>query len=392
MFREINIDELVPGMYVNDVIKQSGLLKVKKKGLVKTQKTIDALNKQGVLVLQIDESKSQVAEEPATEEVPATKMAKGKPEKPISEQLTQANKLYKKAKDIQRDYVERIRNDQNVDLDSLYELSHGIIDSVFEAPNALSCLALLQKTDEYLLEHSLNCSILMAMFARHLKFDSATIGELGLAALVMDIGMANVPEDITSKTAKLTKNELDIISTHVDVGLDILERSGDVSEIVRDIVFSHHERIDGSGYPDAKQGDDISIYVNMAAIVDSYDAMTTNRPYQKAMTATAALKSLLRDQRYDQTLVQQFIQCMSVHPVGSLVKLTNDRLAIVLKANPKSPLQPIVASFYHVKSGNYAETKMLDLRKATEEIESAVRPEEFGINLTKFFQQVFLPT
>lgn len=391
MFREISIDELQPGMYVNDVLKQSGLLKIKKKGLVKTQKTIDALGKQGVLVVQIDESKSQLpAVESETIPEPQKPAAK-KPVKSISDQLTQANKLYEQAKGIQRDYVDRIKNDQAVDIESLYELSHCIIDSVFEAPNALSCLALLQKTDEYLLEHSLNCSILMAMFARHLELDGELIEELSLAALVMDIGMANIPEDIINKKSALTKNEHDIITTHVDVGIDIVERCGDVSDVVRDIIFSHHERLDGSGYPEGKQDEDISTYVKMAAIVDSYDAMTTKRAHQKAMTATSALKSLLGDKRYDQTLVQQFIQCMSVHPVGSLVKLSNERLAIVLKSNPRAPLQPMVATFYHVKSGHYSETKMLDLSKVSEEIESAVRPEEFGVNLTKFFQQVFLP-
>ncbi len=390
MLRELSIEELQPGMYVNDVIEQSGKLKIKKRGLVKTQQTIDSLAMQGVLKIQVDDSKSEIEDpDPLPSEDPNPVK---KPEKPLTDQLTQANKLYAQAKDIQRGYVERIRNEDTIDLEGLYDLSHCIIDSVFEAPNALSCLALLQKTDEYLLEHSLNCSILMAMFARHLEYDKDLLEELSLAGLLMDIGMANIPEDIINKKDKLTKTERDIISTHVDIGLDIVERCGDVSEVVRNVIFSHHERLDGSGYPDALRGDDINTYIRMAAIVDSYDAMTTKRAHQKAVTPTAALKILLKDaDKYDQMLVQQFIQCMSVHPVGSLVKLNNDRLAIVLRTNSRAPLQPLVATFYHIKSGHYAETRMLDLSKVPEEIESAVRPEEFGLNLTKFFTQAFLP-
>lgn len=390
MLRVLSVDELQPGMYVSDVVEQSGKLKVKNRGLVSDQQGIDALVMKGVLKVEVDDSKSSFVDslpEPPNTDSSATKP---KPEKPLSEQLTTANHLYSKAKDIQRDFIVRIRDNQVTDLEDLYDLSHGIIDSVFEAPNALSCLALIQKSDEYLLEHSLNCSILMAMFASHLEFDTDRIEELSLAALLMDIGMANIPEDIVNKQGKLTKNEIDIISTHVDIGVDIVERCGDVSDVIRDVIFSHHERLDGSGYPDGKSADDISQYVRMAAIVDSFDAMTTKRAHQKSMTATAALKGLLGDDRYDQLLVQKFIQCMSVHPVGSLVKLTNDRLAIVVKSNKSSPLQPVVATFYHIKSSHYAETRILDLSRVSEDIESSVRPEEFNINLTKFFKQAFL--
>lgn len=394
MLRTIDIAHLKPGMYVNQVVEQTGHLKIKSKGLVKQQSSISALESKGVIRIEVDDSKSLVVT--SADEVVVEKKAEktAAPPKKISleEQFAGATKLYEKAKDVHRDYLQKMADEQTVELETLYDLSHQIIDSVFEAPNALSCLSLLQRSDEYLLEHSLNCAILMAMFARHLDYSSEEIEELCLAALLMDVGMANIPHDIISKTKPLTKTERDIITSHVDIGLDIAERCGDVSHFVRDIIFNHHERVDGSGYPDAKSAKDISQVVRMAAIVDSYDAMITQRTHQAAITPTAALKKLLIDPAYDQQLVQQFIQCMSVHPVGSLVKLTNDRLAIVIKLNKIKPLQPLVATFYHMKSNHFAETKIVDLSKSNESIETSVRPEEFGVSLPQFLKDIFIGT
>jgi HD-GYP domain-containing protein (c-di-GMP phosphodiesterase class II) len=394
MLRTIDIDQLLPGMFVNQVIEQTGRLKIKSKGLVKQHETISALKIKGVIRVQVDDSKSEIISSADEVAVPAKVVKSSTPAKNASleEQFAGATKLYEKAKDVHRDYLQKMADDQTVELDTLYDLSHQIIDSVFEAPNALSCLSLLQRSDEYLLEHSLNCAILMAMFARHLEYTADEIEELCLAALLMDVGMANVPHDIISKTDPLTKTERDIITSHVDIGLDIAERCGDVSHFVRDIIFNHHERVDGSGYPDAKSAEEISQVARMAAIVDSYDAMITNRKHQVAITPTSALKKLLIDPGYDQQLVQQFIQCMSVHPVGSLVKLTNERLAIVIKANKVKPLHPLVATFYHLKSNHFAETKIVDLSKSNESIETSVRPEEFGVSLPKFFKKIFVGT
>lgn len=393
MLKAVSIEDLKPGMYVNNVLKQKGTMKIKSKGLVKDAAAISNLQGRGVLELEVDYSKSKLpldftGESEAAEELkkPATK----KPVKSLSDQMSEAQSLHEQAKTIQRGFISKIKKDQKADLDNLHDLSLDIVDSVIESPNALSCLALLNRSDEYLMEHSLNCATLLTMFAKHLNYDSEITEQLSFAGLLMDVGMANVPDDITHKVGKLTKNELDIISTHVDVGLDIVERCGEVSDIVRDIIFNHHERLDGSGYPDNKTEEQLNDYVRMAAIVDCYDAMTSPRPYREAVPATTALKKLLVDKTLDQTLVQKFIQCLGVHPVGSVVKLDNNRLAIVVRANKKDPLKPIVMTFYHLNSGHYSETKMVDLRRSDVEIESSVRPEEFGLNLAKFFREVFI--
>lgn len=399
MFQEKTIDQLLPGMYVDSVLAQSGRLKIKSKGLVGNVKTIEALKSKGVLRLRIDVKKSTidmpVAEAEKKIETPPVKVKPTTIKKRIltnGEQLSAATKLYDQAKVIQSRFIRKLQVNDSSSIKSIEELGSAIVDSVFDMPDALSCLCLLNKSGKYLLEHSLNCSIFLAMFAKFKGFERAEIEQYTLAGLLMDVGMANMPKEITESSEPLSELHEQFVITHVDIGLDMVERGGNIGDIARDAIFNHHERIDGSGYPDAQSNQDISLVARMAAIVDSYDAMTTTRPYQKARTPTVALRSLFTDSSYDQKLVQEFVKCLGVHPPGSLVKLDNDCLAIVVKSNKEAPLEPTVISFYNVSTGNYTETRKVDISSTRARIIASVRPEEFGINLPKFFKAVLINT
>jgi HD-GYP domain-containing protein (c-di-GMP phosphodiesterase class II) len=390
MLKAIVIDDLVPGMFVNQVLKQTGTFKIKTQGVVKTEKNISLLKDKGILEVEIDLERSKLDEK--VDSKPSSSTPVKLPKKTNSEAFDNASSIYQQAKEIQKDYQMMIQTGQRIDLEPLRDLSLDIIDSVFENSNALCCLSLIKNADEYLLEHSLNCSILMAVFAKHLGFDKELIEELSLSGLLMDTGMATLPADILSKQGPLTKQERSIINTHVDIGIDIIEQASETSDTVINVIASHHERLDGSGYPAGKSNDDITTYGRMAAIVDTYDALTSHRPYREALNPTAALKQLLAKHtgKLDQSLIQQFIKCIGVHPVGSVVKTASGKLAIVVTANKDDPLKPKIMTFYQVKSGAFSETKMVDLRHIDDEIESSVRPEEFKLNLNKFFQEVFL--
>jgi len=394
MLKVIDIGELRPGMFVNQVTEQQGLLKIKSKGIVKTESAIEVLKNKGILQLEIDLSKSKFPQaESQQEEQPAhMEPEKNKPVKSDSESLNTANDLYQQAKGIQQQFFEDIRTAQASDMAPMQNLSADILDSVFENSNALACLTQIKDKDQYFLEHSLNCAILMTIFAKHMGLDKALIEELCLGALLMDTGMVTVPDDILQKKKKLSANEWGVIMPHVDFGIEMLEQCGELTDASLHVIANHHERLDGSGYPAAKAGDDISTYGRMAAIIDTYDALISDRPYRLGLTPTNAMKKLLAESSgtLDQTLVQQFIKCIGVHPVGSLVKLKSGKLAIVTKANSDDPLNPSVYVFYSVKAGHYSETKRVNLSKSQDEIESCVRPDEFKINLTKFFKEVFL--
>jgi HD-GYP domain-containing protein (c-di-GMP phosphodiesterase class II) len=285
-----------------------------------------------------------------------------------------------------------VRSGEVANVSAIKDVSGEIIESVFDNPNALSCVSLIKDAPDYIWEHSVKCAIYMAIFARHLGFDKELTEDLCLGGFLMDTGMATIPDDLLEKGGNYHTDDLQLIKMHVDFGVELVSQEENISDVVISVIQDHHERLDGSGYPEGKKGDQINTYGRMAAIIDSYDAMTSDRPYRKGMTPTQALKKLLADTsgQYDQSLVQQFIRCIGVHPVGSLVKLKSKKLGIIVKANKEDPVKPLVMCFYSVSSGAHTELKKVDLSKVDDEIISTVRPDEFKINLSKFFRDVFL--
>jgi HD-GYP domain-containing protein (c-di-GMP phosphodiesterase class II) len=389
MLKVISINELQPGMYVEQVVEQTRGLKIKSKGMVKSKTAISQLAKQGILTLEIDLAKSQLSEPQA--EPPVQSSPKIVKKKDLdNDSLNNANALYSRAKNVQNQFLKRIRTGQGSDLQSLHDMTLDIIESVTDNPSALACVSLIKNADEYVLEHSLNCSILMSIFANHLQFDQKTVEELGFAGLLMDIGMTTIAKDILGKSGSLDNQEWAVIRNHVDIGVELIEKFGDVSDLVLDVIMNHHERMDGSGYPNGKSGSQIGFHARMAAIIDCYDSLTSARPHRESLSPTLALKTLLSDPLLDTELVQKFIRCIGVHPIGSLVKLKSGKLAMVTRANAKEPLKPQVMSFYNVNSGHFNEVKSLDLSKIKDEIISSMRPDEFKFNLPKFFKEVFI--
>ena len=386
MLKQLPIDDLKPGMYVNQVLEQSGSVRIRSKGLVKTQSVIDGLRQKGIVTVEVDMSRSKI-DEPA----PAQPVEeKTKPVKTNSESLNDANDLYMQAVLIQGSFIENLQSGATRDLKPVSDLSQSLIDSVFDNQDALSCLTLIKNTDEYLLEHSINCSILMGMFAQHLGCDRDSIEQASVGALLMDVGMASLPDEIRFATHTFSDADWEVMKTHVDIGMEMVEQCGDISDLVLTIIHQHHERVDGSGYPKGLTGEDISEFARMAAIVDSYDAMISHRPHKEAVSPTVALKRLTKQQGLDQNLVKQFIQCVGVHPVGSLVKLKSGKLGIVSQLGKKDALSPVIMTFYSATSGHFNEIKRLDLSQVDDEIVSGVRPDDFNINLPKFFRDVFI--
>ena len=393
MLKAVPIDELKPGMYVNQVLEQSGALKMRSKGIVKTQKVIDTLRTRGIQRVEIDTEKSKGLVEdiaPAPESV-APDTATQPQEKPINrESLNEANDLYFDAVNIQNGFLKSLKRGAAKDLKPVEELSQSLIESVFDNKDALSCLTLIKDADSYLLEHSINCSIIMGMFTQFLGYDRDIIDQASLGSLLMDVGMSSLPEEVRNNTGEFSHADWEVMKTHVEIGIDLVEQCGDISDLALSIIAHHHERQDGSGYPRGLAGDDVSELARIAAIVDAYDAMTSNRPHKESITPTQALKRLTSIDNLDQNLVTQFIQCVGVHPVGSLVRLKSGKLAIVSQRGKRDALSPVVMSFYSVTSNHYNEIKRIDLSQYDDEIVSGVRPEDFKLNLSKFFQEVFI--
>ncbi|KAA1155748.1 MULTISPECIES: HD-GYP domain-containing protein [Pseudoalteromonas] len=396
--KTILISQLLPGMFVQHVTKQTGRIKVKSQGWVKTQADIDKLKKAGILEVEIDPDKTLVntVPEKELESTSAVKIKRDPWQKAHSaeQEMGKAKKLYDEAKTLQLKAFKEIKAGRKIDIAPFRELASGFMDSVFRNQDALACLTQMRQKDAYLLEHSINVSILMSIFAKHLEIDKEIIEQLTTGALLHDIGKIKIPDEILNKPGRFSDAEFEIMKKHSLFSKEILEGSG-LKGIAVDIAGMHHERLDGKGYPFGKKGNEISQYVRMASIVDVYDALTAERVYKAGMEPIKAFKILKEGcpDSFDPVLLTKFIQCIGIHPVGTLVKLSSQKVGLVTESNPASPLKPIVKTFYSAKHSRYTEVQDIDLanKKTLDTLESTVKPKEYNIDLERFYKNSILP-
>lgn len=396
---EITISKLVPGMYVTAIINEKTALKVKSEGYVLNKSTIDKMKKSGIKRLIVDPSKQKKADKidkVLPEDIKSTPLSsrKKKIEISIEQEMQLAHKLYQDAKGVQSKVLKNVADGKKIDAAEVKQTSDAIVDSIFRNQDALACMARLRIKDEYLMEHSLNVSILMSIFTKHLNFERSLIEQLALGAFLHDIGKILVPDEILNKPGKLTPDEYNIMKNHVELGVKVLQQTPDIPKNSMVVVEEHHERIDGNGYPHQLIDEDISLYGRLIAIVDSYDAMTAERVYKAGMHPIKAFKILVNDSPncFDEELVEQFIQCLGIYPVGTLVKLNSGKLGIISQLNPKRPLHPHVKVFYNTRMSQAIAIETMDLSqsKYKDQIDCCIKPEEFKLDLMKFFKQAFI--
>ncbi len=398
--QEFTISELKPGMYIAQVLEQSGQLKIRTQGLVSTESAIAKLDKQGVSKVLVDLSKSKLSEPETSkqtskpEESVTTSEAETVPSVPFDKEINQASNLYQQAKTIQSKAFDNMKAGAPIDTDSVQEAATGLIDSVFRNQDALACMTRMRVKNEYLMEHSINVAIIMTIFAKHLKLEQEVIQQLATGAMLMDLGMIAVPGNILNKKGELTPEEREKVEQHVNMGHKVLSKAKGLSPISLEVVQDHHENLDGSGYPNNKTAEQLSLYAKMAKIVDCYDAITADRVYQAAKTPVSAFKILRSESgtSFDPELVNEFIKCMGIHPVGTLVKMKSNKLGIVIKSNPVNPISPSVNVFYSVGNKCYIEPKIVDLsaKGCNDEIDRSVKPEDFKVDMIRFFKEVLL--
>ncbi|MBH0019615.1 HD-GYP domain-containing protein [Pseudoalteromonas sp. SWXJ133] len=396
--KTIPISKLLPGMFVQSVTKQTGSIKVTNQGWVKTPESIDKLKKAGILEVIIDPNKTLIdtvlEKDPIA--IPQEKIKRDPWQKTLSseQEMGKAKKLYDEAKTLQLKAFKDIEAGRNIDIAPFRELASGFMDSIFRNQDALACLTQMRQKDAYLLEHSINVSILMSIFAKHLGIEKEIIEQLTTGALLHDIGKIKIPDEVLNKPGRFTEAEFEIMKKHSLFSKEILEEAG-LTGIAVDIAGMHHERLDGKGYPFGKKGDEISQYVRMASIVDVYDALTAERVYKAGMEPIKAFKILKEGcpDSFDTGLLTKFIQCIGIHPVGTLVKLSSQKVGLVIESNPAKPLKPVVKAFYSAKHSRYTQIQNIDLssKKNSDTIECAIKPKEYNIDLERFYKNSILP-
>lgn len=281
----------------------------------------------------------------------------------LADERERAEKHYDQARKLVSKLLEDAQAGQSLDVEAVNDTAADLISSLNANENALACLSHIRSKDEYLLEHSVNVGLLLGVFGRAKRLDDQTLQDLVSGGLLHDIGKILVPDSILHKPGRLAEDEWAEMQRHVTYGEQILDITPGLSDLTRSICALHHERLDGSGYPRALNAEAISTYGRMAAICDVYDAITADRVYHQGMSPNDALKKLVEWSVFhlDKDLVYDFIRCLSVYPVGTLVELSNQKVGVIIEANRRQPKLPRVRVFYDLKAADTQPPVELDL-------------------------------
>ncbi len=372
----IPVARLRPGMYVHDL--HCGWLQhdfVRNRFLVAGPEDVARIRALGVPEVSIDTERG--LDPDAAPEAPAAAAASlADPPPPavhtaskVAGTQERARTLHREANEIVRNLLADVRLGRQIEIEKVEPLVARIVDSIFTSADALLPLARLKQHDSYTFQHSVSVCALMTAFARTLGLPRDTIREIAIGALLHDVGKARIPDEILNKPGKLTEAEFERMKSHVVQSKLILMATPGISPIALEVAAQHHERFDGSGYPNRLAGEAISLYGRMAAIVDVYDAITSERVYHKGMPPTEALRKLLEwsSNHFEPRLVQAFIRSVGIYPTGALVRLESKRLAVVQAQHADKPTLPRVKVIFHT-AGHYLQPEDLDLRRSQDRI------------------------
>jgi HD-GYP domain-containing protein (c-di-GMP phosphodiesterase class II) len=286
-----------------------------------------------------------------------------------------------------------------LDLVSVRDSVERLAGLTVNDPSASIWLSRLKEKSDREARHAVNTCVLALTFGAYLGMKPKELRRLGMGALLHDIGKTRVPGRILDKPDRLTEQELDIVRRHPEAGYELLADHGNVDREVLDMVRLHHERWRGQGYPWGMMGETIPKHALIMGLVDSYDAMTSERPYRQAMTPEKALQTLYSeaDRHFTVELVQDFIRCLGIFPAGSVVELDNGAHAVVVGSKPGSGLWPTILMVRNPDGDLYRKRLLLNLAAEAKRardgkgrhIKRAVEPSSSGIDVARIVQQEF---
>lgn len=399
MIKLIRSEQLHPGMYIHDL--NCGWMDhpfALNSFRVHDDKTIRKIIASGIRELYIDSDKGpDVADAPTHDEYHAeihervTTLAEKhvielRPPVSLEEEVLQAKQVHVEAHNVVHHLMSEVRMGRQIELAKVSPVVERITDSIFRNKDAFISLSRIRKKDEYTFQHSVSVCALLVAFSRVMGYDRAVIKDAGIGGLLHDVGKMKVPDYILNKPSTLTESEFVIMQTHAALGGELLREVHGVPESAIVITVQHHERYDGSGYPNRMRQDEISRLGQMAAIVDVYDALTSDRVYHKGMEPTAALKKLFEWSKFhfNAELVERFICLIGIYPVGTLVSLESGMLGIVVHPGSESLLRPIVRIIFDVKRGCYIVPRDMDLSLRLDSIVQYETPSRWGIDPFKY--------
>lgn len=262
-------------------------------------------------------------------------------------------------------------------------LVEQISNSVSRDPAIILNIAKLKTKDEYTYLHSVAVCALMINLARTMNLDEAQVEDIGMAGLLHDIGKMAIPDDILMKPGRLDDREFETVRSHPERGHEILASSSGIPFAALDVCLHHHEKMDGTGYPKRLDGSELSLVARMSAICDVYDAITSQRPYNEPWTASEALSKMASwNGHFDKLIFKSFVESLGITPVGTLVRLNTDQLAIVTGESPADFTLPLVRIFYDIDTGREMPPADLEILRSggSRSVAAIEEPEDWGFD------------
>jgi putative nucleotidyltransferase with HDIG domain len=345
MVKKIKVEQLKPGMFISDL--DCGWLQhsfITNKIKVNNEDIISKIINQGICEVYIDTDKGlDVSDAPTAEEVNQEIQSElykiveqdkhNTHSVPVHEEMTKAKNLKKETIEVVQNLMDNVGMDKPIRVSKIEDVVEKLVNSIFRNQDALMSLSRIRTADAYTYAHSISVCVYMVSFGKYLGYDSELLKKIGIGALLHDIGKTKIALAILNKRDNLSDQEYETIKGHVESGKKILEQSGSISETSIITAYQHHEREDGTGYPQGLSGDEITEYGKAISIVDVYDAITSDRSYKLRVEPTLALKKLFEwsAHHFNSELVQKFIRCVGIYPVGTLVLMESGWVGVVIK-------------------------------------------------------------
>ena len=397
--KRVTIEQLKPGMYIHDLgtdWMSHGF--IRSRFTLKDEVQIAKIREAGIRELYIDVSRGLDVEDAPTRaeyermiETGLQKVISAAPPPAvrvgIREEMARAKEIHARTHTAVKSMMNDVRMGASVTFESFEPLVAEMTSSMLRNSGALLSLGQLKDVDDYTFQHCVSVSTLMIALCRQLGLDASLTHEAALGALLHDVGKMKTPLEVLNKPGKFTDAEFAIMKKHpVDGHAMLLETPG-IGEIPLAITLHHHERVDGSGYPHKLAKGDIPYAAQMAAIVDVYDAISSDRCYHKGMPPPEAVRKIFEWSRFhfNPDMVQAFVRCIGIYPVGALVRLESDRLAVVTEQNDANLIQPTVRVFFDAKVKRPLVPETVDLARSLghgggDRIVSHEDPAVWGVN------------
>lgn len=401
---KIGVDELKIGMYVCELDRPWLETNFWFQGF--ELKTIDELNavKKICKYVYIDKEKSRFGVSSASIATPYTqgwlnkKGAAPEKKRSFQEEIEAAELIHQNASALIRSFMDEIRMGRGIHTAAAKAMVARCVESVLNLPDALLWLTQLKHKDEYTAEHSMNVCILSIALGRHIGLSREELNQVGLCGMMHDMGKMRVPLGVLNKPGALDTEEITIMQSHTVHGMKLLMSSTDMYAGAIDVAYTHHEHLDGKGYPRKLTDASITPYTKMVAIVDMYDAITSDRVYQKGRPHLEALNIMTKASgpHLDPLLTIRFIECLGIYPPGSIVEMHNGEVGIVVEVHPKQKIRPKIIllrdEHKRPRPPRLIDLSKIDLDASGQKytIRRTTRPDEYGIDLDKYYKEGLL--